>query len=353
MIRIAARGIEAAFAEDLGRLDGFTVADGGQRIAPLHRAPWVDTGEAMPADAPPLMAGLGGDFFCAPFALSDGGSPLHGWPPNVAWQVLLSEGGILRAVCSRPVRGAVLVKELSLADDHPFVYHRHVFVGGSGRVTAANHGNVSVPHGALIRTSAKSHWETPATAQETDPAMGRSAIGTGVRAEDARAFPTATGGTVDLTRYPWFDRTEDFVTGVEAPGSQLGWTAVTRPEEGDLYLSLRHPRQAPMSMFWQSNGGRDYAPWSGRHTGCLGVEEGAAEHMLSVSTEKDLAGPGALTLVPDGTVEMRHVTGAIAWPTGAAVTEVTLAGGRLTVQGEDGTVRELPFRDGFLRLEDP
>ncbi|ROU03696.1 hypothetical protein [Histidinibacterium lentulum] len=353
MIRIAARGIEAAFAAELGRLDGFTVSDGGQRIAPLHRAPWVGTGEAMPADAPPLMAGLGGDFFCAPFALSDGDSPLHGWPPNVAWHVLLAEAGVLRAVCSKTVRGAVLVKELALADDHPFVYQRHVFVGGAGRVTAANHGNVSVPRGALIRTSPKSHWETPRNAQETDPARGRSAIGVGVRAEDPTAFPTAAGGSVDLTRYPWFDRTEDFVIGVEAKNSPLGWTAVTRPEEGDLYLSLRHPRQAPMSMFWQSNGGRDYAPWSGRHTGCLGVEEGAAEHMLSVSTEADLAGPGALSLTPGGTVEMRHGTGAIAWPSGAAVAEVVLEGDRLTVRGEDGAVRDLPFRQGFLGLEGP
>jgi hypothetical protein len=351
MTRIAADGIEVGFAAELGRLEGLVVTDGGRRIAPLHRAPWVGTGEAMPEDAEPLMAGLGGDFFCAPFAASDEGSPLHGWPANAPWHVVAEGPMTLRAVCSKPVRGAVLVKELGLKDGHPFVYQRHVFVGGEGRMTAANHANVSVPNGAHIRTSRKSHWETPATQQETDPARGRSRIAPGARAADPRAFPAADGGQVDLTRYPWFDRTEDFAIGVEAAGNALGWTAVTRPEEGDLYLSLRHPARVPMTMLWQSNGGRDYAPWSGRHVGCLGVEEGAAEHMLGASDPADLPGPGALTLVPDGTAEMRHVIGAVAWPSGEPVAEVALGGAGLIIRGEGGALREVPFDAGFLRLE--
>lgn len=352
-MQIAARGITAGFAADLGRLDGFAVTDGGREVAPLHRAPWVGTQEALPEGADPLMAGLGGDFFCAPFALSDGDSPLHGWPPNVAWDVSLADPGRVRAVCSRPVRGATLVKELAVFDDHPFVYQRHVFVGGEGRVSAANHANVSVPNGAYIRTSAKSHWETPATQQEPEPAMGRSYIACPATAEDPTHFPTAAGGTVDLTTYPWFDRSEEFAAGVEAPGSALGWTAVTRPKEGDLYLSLRHPRHVPMTMLWQSNGGRDYAPWSGRHTGCLGVEEGAAAHMLGVSGEAALAGPGALLLDPFGSAEMRHVIGAIAWPGGAPVVAITLHDAMLRIEGEDGTSRDLPFHAAFLRLDRP
>ena len=43
---------------------------------------WIGTDEVMPEGEAPLMAGLGGDFFCAPFAASEHGSPLHGWPPN-------------------------------------------------------------------------------------------------------------------------------------------------------------------------------------------------------------------------------------------------------------------------------
>ena len=141
------------------------------------------------------------------------------------------------------------------------------------------------------------------------------------------------------------------MVGIEAEGHALGWVAVTRPVEGDLYLSLRNPRVTPMSMFWHSNGGRDYAPWSGRHFGCLGVEEGAAAHMLGLSTEADLTGPGALALDPDGTTEVRHVIGAVAWPGGDPVAELVLDGDSLLITGEEGGMRRIPFDAGFLRLE--
>lgn len=349
MTEIAADGIRARFDARTGLLDGFIVTDEGRDIAPLHRAPWVDTGEKMPEGADPLMATLGGDFFCAPFAESDNGSPLHGWPPNSPWSVADASGPRLMAVLDRRVRGAMLSKELTLKDGHPFVYQRHVFEGGEGRITVSNHANLSVRNGALIRTSPKACWETPGVPQESDPARGRSGLVYPARAQDPRAFP-GVDGPVDLTRYPWNPRHEDFVVGIEAAGHALGWVAVTRPVEGDLYLSLRNPRALPMSMFWHSNGGRDYPPWSGRHVGCLGVEEGAAMHMLGLSGENDLTGPGALALDPDGRVEVRHVLGAIAWPSGQPVEEVRLHGDALVVTGEGGAHRHMPFDAAFLKL---
>lgn len=349
MTDLSAKGISLQFDARMGLLDGFTVEDGGAPIAPLHRAPWVGSGEAMPADAPPHLAQLGGDFFCAPFAATEGASPLHGWPPNSPWSVVSHGSGQLRAVLDRPVMGARLEKELTLRDGHPFVYQRHVFIGGEGRITVANHANVSVKNGALIRTSPKRHWETPKDPQESDPAMGRSALTYPAIADDPAGFP-GRDGPVDLTRYPWNPRHEDFVMGLEAPGHALGWTAVTRPVEGDLYLSLRDPRHLPMTMLWHSNGGRDYAPWSGRHMGCLGVEEGAAEHMLGLSGAAELTGPGAVSLHADRTVEVRHVIGAIRWPGGAPVASVTLQEDGIEVTGADGTTRAVPLDSGFLNL---
>lgn len=347
MTGIHADGICAGFDARTGLLDGFAVTDEGREVAPLHRAPWVGTDEVMPPDAAPLMATLGGDFFCSPFSGSEEGSPLHGWPANTPWHVVREDAEVLRAVLARPVFGATLVKEVSVAAGHPFVYQRHVYVGGQGRVSFANHANVSLTGGGIIRTSAKAMWETPPTPQESDPAMGRSALVYPAQSPDPMRFPTQDG-TVDLTRYPWNPRHEDFVIGIEARGTSLGWTAVTRLGKGDLYLSLRNPRQVPMTMLWHSNGGRDYAPWSGRHFGCLGVEEGAADHMLALSSEADLAGPGALTLTPDGIADVRHVIGAIAWPSEEPVAEVRLDGDRIEITGEGGARRRVPFRAGFL-----
>ena len=70
--------------------------------------------------------------------------------------------------------------------------------------------------------------------------------------------------------------------------------------------------------------------------------------MLGLSSEADLAGPGALALSPDGTAEVRHVIGAMAWPSGEPVAEVVEVGDAIEVRGENGALRRVPFRAGFL-----
>jgi hypothetical protein len=94
----------------------------------------------------------------------------------------------------------------------------------------------------------------------------------------------------------------------------------------------------PITMLWQSDGGRDYAPWSGRHRACLGIEEGHAPHMLGEA--------GGLPLA--GRLDIRHATGVIAWPSEARVASVEPQDDRLAVTGEDGTRREVPFDLGHL-----
>lgn len=344
-LTIKARNISCRFQPAFGLLESFSVHQDERSIAPLHRAPWVGTEEIMPEDADPHLAVLGGDFFCAPFAARDGTSPLHGWPPNSGWHVERHDTAEIEAFLHKRVFGAKLRKWLTVRDDHPFVYQRHRFSGGSGHFPCANHANVSVPGGAHIRTSPKSVWETPAAALEPDPKRGRSCLVYPARQPDPSNFP-GQDGPVNLTRYPWHAASEDFVAGIEAPGRTLGWTAVSRLGSGDLFLSLRNPGQLPMTMLWHSNGGRDYAPWSGRHLGCLGVEEGAAGHMLGQTPETEIGGPGAITLGQD--TEIRHVIGALSWPTEEPVSDVTLETGQLVIRGTEGAVKEVAFDASFL-----
>jgi hypothetical protein len=352
---IVAKDVSVRFDPAGGFIYDLAVIDEGRRIAPLHMAPWFAAGEPPDPADPVHLARLGGDFFCAPFAASENGSPMHGWPANDTW--VIEEGPGLRAVLPHPVGGAMVVKEVFLSDGHPFVYQRHLFQGGSGPMPVANHAMVSLPQGGILRFSPKRWFESSPLPQETDPRRGRSALSYPARSQDPRVFPLASGGTVDLTRYPWAEDQEDFVVGVEAPGHALGWTAVTRPAEGDLYLSLRHAQKLPMTMLWHSNGGRDYAPWSGRHRGCLGVEEGAALHMLGLGSQETpdpLSAAGQspfLALSPDQTVDVRHVIGAISWPTGQAVASVLRDGDQLFVKGEGGAERVLPLRGDFLQLD--
>ena len=247
MERVEAQGIRAGFDPEGGFVTDLVVEDGGRAVAPLHRAPWVGSGDALPEGLPLHLARLQGDFLCAPFAASEGGSPMHGWPANARWEVVRREEGLLRAVLTRPVQGATVLKELAVEAGSPFLYQRHLFVGGQGRLGVANHAMVALPGGGLIRCSPKTFWETSPQPQETDPARGRSGLRYPARAADPRAFP-GRDGPVDLTRYPWGEGWEDFAAGLEAPGRRLGWTAVTRLGQGDLYLSLRDARALPMPM---------------------------------------------------------------------------------------------------------
>jgi hypothetical protein len=347
---IHARGISLDFAPRGGVLQAFRVTDEGAEIAPLHRAPWAE-GE-VPADAPAHQRWLGGDFLAAP--MGPGPEGLHGPAANGDWRVVASAPGTIRAVLEGAVQGATLVKELSVADDHPFVYQRHLFIGGNGDLPVSNHAMIAVPGGAKLSFSRKRWWETLADPLEP----GRSALAYPRRAEDAAAFPGAEG-PVNLHRFPWGPRHEDFVAGVEDPASILGWTAVVRPTHGDLVLSLKNARALPLTMLWQSNGGRDHAPWNGRHVGCLGVEEGAALPVLGLSSRETpdpltAAGqPALLRLAPLGTAEVRHILGAVRWPSGQSVAGVMLEGDVLTVTGDWGAERRLPIRGGWLGTNGP
>jgi hypothetical protein len=348
MIPVSAHGIGFTFDPVGGFLRDLHITDGTRTLAPLHTAPWVTAGE--PTDGIPVhLSRLAGDFFCAPFAAEEGASTMHGWPANGHWTVQQSPA--LRAVLDHPVHGATVVKSLTLLDNHPFVYQRHTFVGGDGHVSAANHAMVTLPQGGTLRFSPKRWFENSPRPQETDPARGRSALKYPARSADPRRFPRADGGTADLTTYPWTPNHEDFAIGVEATGHALGWTAVTRHGQGDLYLSLRQAQKLPMTMLWHSDGGRDYAPWNGRHRACLGVEEGAAPQMLGASGPDTLAAAGqstGLTLTPHGTTEARHVIGCVSWPEGEPVLAITPGDTTLTITGEGGTTRTVPFATDFL-----
>lgn len=333
-----AKGIALRFEPDCGFLRDLSIRDSGRSVQPLHRVPW--SGDQMPSDTPPHLGRMEGDFFCAPFADGGGTAPiLHGWPANGLWRVAPRPGGAasLTAELAQKVQGAVVTKSLHLRDGHPFVYQRHVFEGGHGTISVANHAMVSLPRGGLLSFSPKAHFRTPDAPPEPDPARGRSALAYPSLCRDPRQFPTKDGGTLDLTRYPFRPGHEDFVVATEASGRSLGWTAVVRLGFGELYLSLRDPGMLPHTMLWHSDGGRDYAPWSGRHRSCLGIEEGHAPHML-----------GEAGGLPLGHLDIRHAIGALAWPSEERVQDVVAEGGRLIVTGEEGAQRSVPFDPSHL-----
>ena len=142
---------------------------------------------------------------------------------------------------------------------------------------------------------------------------------------------------------------------VEAPGSRLGWTAAVREDAADIVLSLKNPKDFPVTFLWFSNGGRDYAPWNGRNVGVLGIEEGRAwsangfAATIAPNPLSQSGVPTSLTLQPGASIEVRHVIGGLPLPQGwsetAAVAPET---DTLRLSDISGATAAIPYDPAFL-----
>ena len=376
-------------------------------IEPLHNAPWRDE-PAVQANAqlPPVDRRLAGDFFCAPFAsAADPGVPPHGWTANSQWDVAERRGGWLRAVLGtaatsphvpltltlsphagraddggagsatsrfspslrgegpgrgmrgdtpgRTVLGSTITKTLELADDAPLLYQEHVIDGGSGILPVAHHPMLHLAGAGRFFTSPKRAVLTPD--QPLEP--GRSCLAYPARSTDVTRVAAADGGTVDLTRWPIGARNEDFAVLVEAAEAGIAWSAVIR--EDDIVFFLKDPAVLPVTMLWFSNGGRDYAPWNGRHIGVVGIEDGCAPGVggeAAAALPNPVADEGVatgLTLAEGRRHVIRHVTGAVPRPAGwTRIADIAATGDRLTISDGVGRQLRLPWRRDFLKGRD-
>jgi hypothetical protein len=96
----------------------------------------------------------------------------------------------------------------------------------------------------------------------------------------------------------------------------------------------------------------------GRHTAVLGIEDARCwslyGHAASVAPNPlSRSGvPTSFVLKPEGTIEIRHVIGAMKPPQGwHSVGLLEAAHGGLRVEGDDGKEAVLPYDAGFLKAD--
>lgn len=360
---IEREGISVTVDLRAGHLRSLLIMQDGRTIEPLHTAPWVgDTDAGLDETIPQVLRSLSGDFFCAPFG--DGSldnAPIHGWPANSRWRFLdknvQDEGATtVRFELERRVLGAQLIKELSLLSHHPFLYQRHIFIGGEGSLPVANHAMTRFDSPGTISFSPKLYGELPRDAVESDPSRGHSILRYPAQFSDLTKVPTADGDFADLTSYPIAGEHEEFLALIEKPENPIGWSAALRLDKGDAFISLKNPSDFPITMVWISNGGRYYAPWNGRHRGVLGLEEGRTSlgfGHADLSPENPWRRQGiatALALDPQGRVEVRNVIGGVALPADwSRIEKVEPRKGALEITEGSGQVVSVPFDDTFLQ----
>lgn len=354
MDTIAADGISLTFDPECGVIDRLVITAGDGELQPLHRAPWLDSGETLPAQIAPVERRLAGDFFCAPFAQATQDVPIHGWAANGSWDSAGIAGSPDRSLTAtyrlrQTIAGARLTKHLMLCAGHPVVYQSHVMEGGEGHIPVAHHAMLHVPGGAQLSFSPKACGRTPPSAPETDPARGRSILAYPQRFDTLTAVRRADLSVSDVSFYPFERRHEEVLVLSEKPGGVLGWSAALARQDGFLFFAVKDARQLPHTVLWMSNGGRDYPPWNGRHIAVIGIEEGAVGFHLPANQfgKDDVSGvelPTGLSLGEGKTTTIRYAFGAIPTPRQwTRVNDIRVTADSLTLTDVGGDKRTVPF----------
>jgi len=271
------RHVEAGVTTLGGHLWPAKFRIGDKWISPLSVAPWAMENPA----APNILKVLRGDFFCLPFGgnateLAGEKHPVHGETANRKWRrEPSSDPATLHFSLRTNIRRGRVDKFLYLVEGHPAIYQRNIVSGLSGRLPAGYHAMLHLPAqgSARISTSAFVHGQVFPGDFE-DPALGGySCLKKGAHFQSLKKVPMADGGHADLSIYPAREGFEDLVMLVSDETLPFAWTAAVVAEEGWVWFSLKDPRLLRSTIFWMSNGGRHYAPWSGRHRRVIGLED--------------------------------------------------------------------------------
>ena len=319
---------------------------GGRR--PLHAAPWRDEAPVQDdPDIPPVNKRLAGDFLCLPFGRDDvADGPVHGATANMPWDVIRIDVAEAHMRLSVPVRGATVDKLVQIVG--PVLYQTHRIAGGQGALSLAHHPMTRMAEGGRLSFSPKRGVLTDPVGQYA----GHNLWALNQSRPDLR-LDRADGGQWDLRHYPAGHAVEDFCLLAEARGARVGWTVAMRNAEDDMLVVLKEARLLPVTMLWVSNGGRDFPPWNGRHTGVLGIEDGCAAGgtgLAAAQGENRLTAMGVPTVLQLGAARtIRHAMVSLPRPPGwCEVAGLTLDRGRLTLTETGGGQVSVPFDSGFF-----
>jgi len=364
--RVASDRVEAFVSQTGGQIAPVTFDRKGRRIAPYSIAPWVD--EKVDPKTPAIIRVLRGDFFCLPFggnaaAFGREQHPIHGETANARWKLEAESrtGGkaSLHLSLKTKIRPGRVDKHISLADGEDNIYSRHILSGMSGPMNPGHHAMLKFPEtegSGVLSTSRTIYGQVFPDVFERPDLGGYTSLKMGAEFESLQAVPLANGGTADLTRYPARLGFEDLVMVVSDPALPFAWNAVTFPRERFVWFALKDPKVLRNTVFWISNRGRHYPPWSSRHVSVMGIEdvtanfhfglaESAAPNPISAKGH-----PTCLVLDPAKPTTINYIMGVAAIPAGFdRVTEIEAVAGGIVLRSANGKKAKAKVDLGFLR----
>jgi hypothetical protein len=317
--------------------------DNGRPVSPYALAPWKPA--ELDDSVPPLLRVLRGDFFCLPFGPQKDGDP-HGASANREWTVAARDDDSLALEMPEADGWAALRKTLSLRPGQTALYQEIRIRGLSGAWSYGSHPILDfsrLPEGAgRLSVSPFRRASVYPGLFSAPERHERQALEPGARFNDLTAVPTADGRTTDLSRYPVRRGNDDLVMMVSEPASEaqpFAWSAAVL--DGYVWFSLKNPADFPSTLFWLSNGGRDDAPWNGRHLGRVGIEEVCSHFSDGVETSRQTSFdsiPTVRDFDPERETTLKLIHAVAAVPDGfGRVVAITPAGdGRVTLRDDAG-----------------
>jgi hypothetical protein len=253
---------------------------GDRWVQPYAIAPWAN--EPGIESLPPILQALRGDFFCMPFGeTGQDGVPIHGKCANEVWtlrskspsHVSLTYGNLTRQIS---VIGASSILQ------------RWTIAENTGRTTLGNHAMLQIPEsGGRVSVGSLKIGQVVPGDFEVPYAGGYSSLEPGEVFDQLDHVRRRDGSFADATKLPLDPGFENLLMIGSEPATQLGWTAVCFPQAGYVWISIKNTSVLPCTLFWHSNGGRHYWPWSGRHRNVLGVEDLCSYFNLGPQTSED------------------------------------------------------------------
>ncbi len=363
--RVASRDVEAFVTVAGGQLGPVTFDRRRRAIRPYHVAPWA--GERLESALPVLRA-LRGDFFCMPFganAESYRGErhALHGETANRNWTFeslrRADDQTTLHLSMDTRVRTGRVDKYVRLIDGHNVLYCRHVISGMTGAMNFGHHAMLrfpDAPGSGVISTSRILFGATAPEPIEQPANRGYSLLKPDATFKSLSRVATVTGEAADLTHYPARRGYEDVVQVVADPRLDLAWTAVVFPAQRFAWFALKDPRVLPTTLFWLSNGGRHYPPWSGRHVNVMGLEEVCGYFHLGLqrsAVKNPLSEKGITTahrLDPAQPMVVNYIMAVTPVPAGfQRVRRIAAISGGVRLFADTGRRVDVPLDTAFVR----